>query len=369
MSALANIHPNSTPQPSRLKQQQTTDADEEPSPRVAAPRPTPQASAAHAPVSSTKKTKTRVVESRFRQIPKPTPNQAERPTSRQTVSSREILYGKKEVKAVRTSRQTISSRESLYGKAEIKAASRRTISSRQSLYGKKEVQGAASRQTPRPTPGKNATVESASHREIGWTVQSLSQGLQLEQSKLLQWKYMNARLETTAHQEQHLADSQLSGLTTRALQLRNDCHEAEMMLSQKQHITQLHANITQQHLALSPIAEVLSEFSSHYEELFLDIERSAHRMAISGVSVDQDAIAQALGRSREVLDSIVAMIRDKTERVESAASTFQSLDAVVKRARSELVSSKALLREQKALEIEERSLIAHCAQVCNELRR
>eukprot|EP00656_Telonema_subtile_P021233 TRINITY_DN22265_c0_g1_i1.p1 TRINITY_DN22265_c0_g1~~TRINITY_DN22265_c0_g1_i1.p1 ORF type:complete len:171 (-),score=35.95 TRINITY_DN22265_c0_g1_i1:8-520(-) len=140
-----------------------------------------------------------------------------------------------------------------------------------------------------------------------------------------------------------------------------------MLLAQKHHISQLHSSITEQSHSLHPLAEVLPEFCEHYEGLVHELHTSALRMPISGVSVDQHAIAQALGDSQGVLDSIVALLRGKPQSVGTAAHTLQNLDSVLKRAKSELVSCKALLEGQQALQIEERSLISHCAQICQEV--
>merc|ERR1712166_921261 len=322
---------------------------EAPAPRRSVPSPTPQ-SLGHNQAPA--RVKTRVVESRFMQSNKPSIN----PTAANVSGSRqqvEGLLGQQGAVGgqVLSSRPTNVSRTNVHCKQEVKATSRTSV------HGKQDVK----------EPKRVATKASTSAAG-GTTLQSLTQALQLQRSKLVQWKCANVRLAEVAVSEQRRGEHHLLLLLRRIMQQSDQCQEERVLLDRRQHISQLDTNIRTQDAALAPIREVLTDFSHHYDHLITTLHKGALRMPLSGVTLNEPAMHEALDHSRRALDSILAVLRNKSDDVRESAATFQKLDNVTKRSKSELVSCKRLLERLQALEIEERSLMAHCTQVCQEMQ-
>jgi len=307
---------------------------EVPAPRRSVPSPIPQ-SLGHNQAPA--RVKTRVVESRFMQSNKPSIN----PTANVSGSRQQVegLLGQQGA----VGGQVLSSRP--------------TNVSRTSVHGKQDVK----------EPKRVATKASTSAAG-GTTLQSLTQALQLQRSKLVQWKCANARLAEVTVSEQRRGEHHLLLLLRRIMQQSDQCQEERVLLDRRQHISQLDTNIRTQDAALAPIREVLTDFSYHYDHLITTLHKGALRMPLSGVTLNEPAMYEALDHSRRALDSILALLRNKSDDVRESAATFQKLDNVTKRSKSELVSCKRLLERLQALEIEERSLMAHCTQVCQEMQ-
>lgn len=196
------------------------------------------------------------------------------------------------------------------------------------------------------------------------TVQSVYLEAQLLQTQLLQWHYINNRLEQAREAKRAMSQHMTMAVMSKIDEMRARTDELSAQLSVRQakvYEAELeHFKLT----CLAPIMYSVHSFLEKYSDTAAQLEKDTHKMPTHGVSVsDLYAILHTIEESHEILDRIQSEFSIEFSAWEETGQSVQRLASIVREESGELSAYSEMLHALSHLSTNEASLIFHKLQL------
>lgn len=196
------------------------------------------------------------------------------------------------------------------------------------------------------------------------TVQSVHLEAQLLQTQLLQWHYINHRLEQAREAKKAMSQHMIMAVMNKIDDMRSRTDELAAQLSVRQ------AKVYEAELedfkltCLAPIMYSVHSFLEKYSDTAAQLEKDTHKMPTHGVKVsDLYAVLHTIEESNEILDRIQTEYSNEFSAWEETGQSVQRLASIVREESGELSAYSEMLHALSHLSTNEASLIFHKLQL------
>lgn len=286
-------------------------------------------------------------ENHFSADPKATPSSTPRTLTKSfsTSSLKKLQTTKKATEQSAPNANTLSTRDSATV-AQLGSISARVAHATSSNNGIKE----------------NADVQTSS--TSARTPQSVHMEVQLLQTQLLQWHFINHRLEQARNAKRATSTHMMLSVMKKIEEMKNRTNFLSSQLNARQ------ANVYTSELeefkmsCIAPMIYSIYSFLEKYSDTASQLEKDAHKMPTHGVSVSN--IHQLLASLEEVnglLEKIESEFNEEFKAWETTSSAVQRLSATIKEESAELLSYAEMLHALSSMSTNEASLIFHKLQL------
>lgn len=201
------------------------------------------------------------------------------------------------------------------------------------------------------------------------TIQSVHLEAQILQTQLLQWHFINHRLEQAREAKKVLSTHMIMAVMAKIDEMRSRTDELSAQLSVRQakvYESELeHFKLT----CLAPIMYSVHSFLTKYNDTADQLERDSHKMPTHGVTVsDVYSLLETLEESHLILDRLQSEFSEEFAAWEETGHAAQRLASIVREETTELSAYSEMLHAFSHLSTNEASLVFHKLQLENQAK-
>lgn len=220
-------------------------------------------------------------------------------------------------------------------------------------------------QTISRDPSSSSLVSSSSLQSVNGapkapTLASVQLEAQILQSQLLQWHFVNHRLEQARAAKRATSTHMITAVLKKLEEMRKESDEVELALSALQakvygaELEQFKVSCTK------PIANEIKSFLDKYEDTAVHLARDTHKMPTLGVApTDLNSLLYSMQDSQAILDKIQREFGQEFSDWENTGNAIQSLASAVRTETLEIKSYSEMLHALSSMGNHQASLIIH----------
>ncbi|XP_042506635.1 QWRF motif-containing protein 7-like [Macadamia integrifolia] len=187
--------------------------------------------------------------------------------------------------------------------------------------------------------------------------------LRIMHTRLLQWRFANARAQSTLAATKHFAEDRIFKVWLRIYHLRNSILEKRLQIQKLKHEMKIIQIINPQVCILSEWEKIEKKNSEAVARIGRKLSASSTALPlINGAKADTDSIQNAMLTAIGVMESIEGTIMKFISKVEETGSLASELVNTIEQEKKGLEELRKEITVVASLEAEEKSLTAHTIQ-------
>ncbi|XP_043703750.1 QWRF motif-containing protein 7-like [Telopea speciosissima] len=236
-----------------------------------------------------------------------------------------------------------------------------------SIFSVPESPDSSGRTTKQSSKSVNSVLNYFRQKKASSIQEELLHQLRIMHTRLLQWRFANARAESTLAANKHFAEDKIFKVWLRIFHLRNSILEKRLHIEKLKHEIKIIQIIDPQVCIINEWEKIEKKNSEAVARIGRKLSASSTALPlINGAKADSDSVQNAMFTAMSVMESIEATIMKFISQVEEAASLASELVNTVEQERKELQELRKEIAIVASLEAKEESLKAHTIQAATQ---